>query len=76
MIYSLIEIFVQQALQVENYGLFQEYLIQTRHGSVSVAVYGDQEKTALVTYPDIALNREYLVSWTSIMTVISSQFLY
>ncbi|XP_039115744.1 LOW QUALITY PROTEIN: protein NDL1-like [Dioscorea cayenensis subsp. rotundata] len=34
----------------------KEYLIQTRHGSVSVAVYGDQEKTALVTYPDIALN--------------------
>ena len=39
-------------------------------------MYGDQEKTALVTYPDIALNRECLVSWTSIMTIISSQFLY
>lgn len=34
----------------------QEYVIQTRHGSVSVAVFGDQDKPALVTYPDLALN--------------------
>ena len=30
-----------------------------RCGSVSVIVYGDQDKPALVTYPDLALNREY-----------------
>ncbi|KAM0932547.1 putative alpha/Beta hydrolase [Dioscorea sansibarensis] len=34
----------------------EEHSIQTRHGSVSVTVFGDQEKTALVTYPDLALN--------------------
>ncbi|KAH0453970.1 hypothetical protein IEQ34_018294 [Dendrobium chrysotoxum] len=33
-----------------------EHLIQTRCGSVSVSVFGDQEKPALVTYPDVALN--------------------
>jgi hypothetical protein len=34
----------------------QEHHIQTNHGPVSVAVYGDHDKPALVTYPDIALN--------------------
>ncbi|KAG4953673.1 hypothetical protein JHK87_039267 [Glycine soja] len=34
----------------------QEHIIRTRHGSVSVAVYGDQDKPALITYPDLALN--------------------
>ncbi|GJN38649.1 hypothetical protein PR202_gb27711 [Eleusine coracana subsp. coracana] len=34
----------------------QEHHIQTNHGSVSVAIYGDHEKPALITYPDIALN--------------------
>ncbi|KAJ6805007.1 pollen-specific protein SF21-like [Iris pallida] len=34
----------------------KEHHIQTSLGSVSVAVYGDLEKTALVTYPDVALN--------------------
>ncbi|PNT66200.1 hypothetical protein BRADI_3g08430v3 [Brachypodium distachyon] len=33
-----------------------EHHIQTNHGSVSVAVYGDHDKPALITYPDIALN--------------------
>ncbi|KAE9588504.1 hypothetical protein Lal_00003344 [Lupinus albus] len=33
-----------------------EYIIPTYHGYVSVAVYGDQEKPALITYPDLALN--------------------
>jgi hypothetical protein len=37
----------------------QEHHIQTSHGPVSVAVYGDHDKPALVTYPDIALNRKY-----------------
>ncbi|CAL0323690.1 unnamed protein product [Lupinus luteus] len=33
-----------------------EYIIPTYQGYVSVAVYGDQEKPALITYPDLALN--------------------
>jgi hypothetical protein len=37
----------------------QEHHIQTNHGPVSVAVYGDHDKPALVTYPDIALNRKF-----------------
>ncbi|KAJ8644943.1 hypothetical protein MRB53_006691 [Persea americana] len=34
----------------------KEHIIQTGRGSVSVAVFGDQDKPALVTYPDLALN--------------------
>ncbi|XP_024021797.1 protein NDL2 [Morus notabilis] len=34
----------------------KEHLIKTCHGYVSVAVIGDQDKPALVTYPDLALN--------------------
>ncbi|KAF7830479.1 Pollen-specific protein SF21 [Senna tora] len=34
----------------------QEHLVRTRLGSVSVSVYGDQDKPALITYPDLALN--------------------
>ncbi|XP_054788000.1 protein NDL1-like isoform X2 [Prosopis cineraria] len=33
-----------------------EHCIQTGCGSVSVIVYGDQDKPALITYPDLALN--------------------
>lgn len=34
----------------------QEHLVKTSCGPVSVCVYGDPEKPALVTYPDLALN--------------------
>lgn len=34
----------------------KEHIIKTGHGSVSVAVFGDQDKPALITYPDLALN--------------------
>eukprot|EP00262_Sarcandra_glabra_P001216 TRINITY_DN1123_c0_g1_i3.p1 TRINITY_DN1123_c0_g1~~TRINITY_DN1123_c0_g1_i3.p1 ORF type:complete len:243 (-),score=41.82 TRINITY_DN1123_c0_g1_i3:342-1070(-) len=34
----------------------KEHFIQTGRGTVSVAVFGDQEKPALITYPDVALN--------------------
>lgn len=30
--------------------------MKTSKGSISVYVYGDQEKPALITYPDVALN--------------------
>ncbi|WOL14602.1 pollen-specific protein SF21-like isoform X3 [Canna indica] len=33
-----------------------EHLIKTSHGVVSVTVFGDQNKLALITYPDVALN--------------------
>lgn len=36
----------------------QEHLVKTCHGYVSVAVIGDKDKPALVTYPDLALNCE------------------
>lgn len=34
----------------------KEHIVRTGRGSVSVIIYGDQEKPALVTYPDLALN--------------------
>ncbi|KAF3447514.1 hypothetical protein FNV43_RR12700 [Rhamnella rubrinervis] len=34
----------------------KEHLVKTCHGYVSVAVIGDQDKPALITYPDLALN--------------------
>ncbi|KAM7507543.1 hypothetical protein LguiA_017996 [Lonicera macranthoides] len=34
----------------------KEHHIKTGHGSVSVVVFGDQDKPALITYPDLALN--------------------
>lgn len=39
--------------------LTQEHIIKSRRGSVSVVVYGDRSKPALVTYPDVALNRKF-----------------
>jgi len=34
----------------------KEHIVRTGCGSVSVIVYGDQDKPALITYPDLALN--------------------
>ncbi|XP_054822529.1 protein NDL1-like isoform X5 [Prosopis cineraria] len=34
----------------------KEFLVKTSKGSISVMVCGDQEKPALITYPDMALN--------------------
>lgn len=34
----------------------QEYLVPTSFGHISVTVCGDQDKPALVTYPDVGLN--------------------
>ncbi|CAM8920499.1 unnamed protein product [Rhodiola kirilowii] len=34
----------------------KEHIVQTGCGPVSVIVYGDQDKPALVTYPDLGLN--------------------
>ena len=34
----------------------QEYLVPTSFGPVSVVVCGDQDKPALITYPDVGLN--------------------
>jgi pimeloyl-ACP methyl ester carboxylesterase len=34
----------------------QEYMVPTSHGLISVTVCGDQDKPALVTYPDVGLN--------------------
>jgi hypothetical protein len=40
---------------------FQEHHIQTGCGSVSVIVYGDHDKPALMTYPDLALNCKCII---------------
>jgi len=34
----------------------KEHRVRTRHGPLSVSVYGDEDKPALITYPDVALN--------------------
>ncbi|XP_075508265.1 protein NDL2-like isoform X1 [Primulina tabacum] len=34
----------------------KEHIVKTSCGSVSVSVFGDQDKPALITYPDLALN--------------------
>ncbi|KAK6161939.1 hypothetical protein DH2020_001780 [Rehmannia glutinosa] len=34
----------------------KEHIVKTGRGSVSVAIFGDQDKPALITYPDLALN--------------------
>ncbi|EEF48108.1 pollen specific protein sf21, putative [Ricinus communis] len=34
----------------------KEHRVRTGRGSISVIVYGDQDKPALITYPDLALN--------------------
>ncbi|XP_028551587.1 protein NDL1 isoform X1 [Dendrobium catenatum] len=34
----------------------KEHRVETSYGPISVAVYGDQDKPALITYPDVALN--------------------
>ncbi|KAL3645964.1 Protein ndl2 [Castilleja foliolosa] len=34
----------------------KEHIVKTGYGSVSVTVFGDQDKPALITYPDLALN--------------------
>ncbi|KAG0484712.1 hypothetical protein HPP92_008791 [Vanilla planifolia] len=34
----------------------KEHLIHTSYGHVSVTIFGDLEKPALITYPDVALN--------------------
>ncbi|BBG97214.1 N-MYC downregulated-like 2 [Prunus dulcis] len=45
-----------------------EHLVKTCLGYVSVAVLGDQDKPALVTYPDLALNQYENSSWTITLT--------
>lgn len=40
----------------------QEHLIKTGGGSISVAVFGDPDKPALVTYPDVALNCKKIIT--------------
>ncbi|KAL5980331.1 hypothetical protein ACLOJK_028239 [Asimina triloba] len=34
-----------------------EHIVHTGRGPISVSVFGDQEKPALITYPDLALNQ-------------------
>ncbi|KAH6790854.1 N-MYC downregulated-like 2 [Perilla frutescens var. frutescens] len=34
----------------------KDHVVKTSYGSLSVAVFGDYDKPALITYPDLALN--------------------
>lgn len=52
----------------------QEHLIHTGRGSVSVAVFGDQEKPALITYPDLALNRKCSANFSGSHEKLSSKY--
>nr|XP_016488127.1 PREDICTED: pollen-specific protein SF21-like isoform X3 [Nicotiana tabacum] len=46
-----------RSIIIKNNGIQKtEHLVKTGHGSVSVVVFGDQDKPALITYPDLALN--------------------
>ncbi|KAG4982991.1 hypothetical protein JHK87_027740 [Glycine soja] len=48
---------VSQGVGYINFGLpFQEHHIRTGCGIMSVIVYGDPDKPALITYPNLALN--------------------
>ncbi|XP_020398432.1 protein NDL1 isoform X1 [Zea mays] len=54
--------------------------VRTRHGPLSVSVYGDEDKPALVTYPDLALNREHVLLPRIVLlsrgcVAVASQFL-
>lgn len=59
-IFSLIVIFFGLGEDLDklafSYFDIQEHIIKTAHAYVSVAVFGDQDKPALITYPDLALN--------------------
>ncbi|KAL3650760.1 Protein ndl2 [Castilleja foliolosa] len=45
------------SVDMESVPLFgKEHIVKTSLGSVSVAIFGDQDKPALITYPDLALN--------------------
>lgn len=51
----------------------QEHVIRTFRGCVSVTVYGDQDKPALITYPDIALNCKFIqiqLYWDELMVYL------
>ncbi|WZZ38159.1 hypothetical protein YC2023_034418 [Brassica napus] len=43
----------------------QEHLVETTYGPVCVAVCGDPDKPALITYPDVALN--YMFSFQGLL---------
>jgi hypothetical protein len=41
--------------------------VRTRCGSVTVAVYGDEDKPALITYPDVALNCKWRQRFSNLL---------
>jgi hypothetical protein len=59
----VIENFLSSVHDLPCLNLFQEHHVRTGCGSVSVIVYGDQDKPALITYPDLALNCKCIMSY-------------
>jgi len=49
-----LEVFPDEFVSVV--GDMQEFWVPTSFGHISVTVCGDQDKPALVTYPDVGLN--------------------
>ncbi|RWW27663.1 hypothetical protein GW17_00007896 [Ensete ventricosum] len=54
----------------------QEHHVLTNHGSLSVSFYGDPEKPALVTYPDVALNHMSCFQGLFLCPEVASLLLY
>lgn len=49
--------------------------MKTGSGSLSVAVFGDSDKPALITYPDLALNcKETSLKLTNVNMISSMSF--
>lgn len=61
-------------LKCECFFLLQEHLVRTRCGSVTVAVYGDEDKPALITYPDVALNCKCFQRFPNLLITIMTGF--
>lgn len=54
--------------------VLQEYVVKTSKGSISVFVCGDQEKPALITYPDVALN--CMLRFLLLFLVVNANFFF
>ncbi|MQM11619.1 hypothetical protein Taro_044529 [Colocasia esculenta] len=52
----------------------EECVVETSRGPVSVFVCGDQEKPAMITYPDVALNCVFLVLLSFVLLCIGLFF--
>ncbi|OEL13580.1 Pollen-specific protein SF21 [Dichanthelium oligosanthes] len=52
----------------------KEHLVRTKCGSVTVAVYGDEDKPALITYPDVGLNCKCRHRFSNLLITVMTGF--